>query len=78
MCPDKKLQWFADHDWTPATIEEIKQQVIDCWTTSYKPLASAIVAIAPAIAANAPLAGAFDYGRDCFAKLRSEIGAQAA
>ena len=55
MCPDKKLQWFADHDWSPATIEEIKQQVIDRWTTSYKPLASAIVAVAPAIAANAPV-----------------------
>ena len=55
MCPDKKLQWFVDHGWSPASVEEIRQQVIDRWTTSYKPPASAAVAVAPAIAANAPV-----------------------
>jgi len=55
MCPDKKLQWFVDHGWSPASIEEIRQQVIDRWTTSYKPPASAAVAVAPAIAVNAPV-----------------------
>jgi hypothetical protein len=55
MCLDKKLQWFVDHDWSPASVEEIRQQVIDRWTTSYKPLASVAVNVTPAVSANAPI-----------------------
>lgn len=51
MCLDKKLQWFVNHSWSLASVEEVKQQVIDRWTTSYKPTAN--VAVPPVIVANA-------------------------
>jgi len=55
MCPDKKLQWFVDHRWSPASIEEIRQQVIDRWTISYKLPARTVVTVAPAIPVNTPV-----------------------
>ena len=49
MCLDKKLQWFVDHSCSTTAVEEINQQLIDHWTTSYKLAAIAAVTVAPVI-----------------------------
>lgn len=53
MCPDKKLQWFVDHDWSSEAVEEVHQLVLHHWAESYKPVAAA--AVPPAILEQIPL-----------------------
>jgi hypothetical protein len=36
MCPDRKLQWFIDHGWSPEAVEEVWQLVLCHWEASYK------------------------------------------
>ncbi|KAI0045690.1 hypothetical protein FA95DRAFT_1543462 [Auriscalpium vulgare] len=47
MCPNKKLQWFRDENWSEEAVEEVRQLVILRWEENYMPRDGASVAPTP-------------------------------